>query len=386
MEQSRSILRDEENLESEELEGASLDTQILQGHISAFYAFDVGYEISLEKLTTLLSSVPAQPMSPKKQTPMFTQYTRPPHIVHLGRTPCPFGGSAELRATLFDFGVVSMAYTWTLGKELPTLLSELPTISQSLYQLNLVGNAREQVRSLVDRIKPAISKPNLSSIVEDYYLFVIERLGKSLRADELLTKYRSVLAQTLRFETASLSVEQQDDALRQKLSYYEKDLLLIDWNAAVVYDQDYDDAVNVLELLNVELLEARYIDTELDRRIQEHANLAQGAMSWPIPLRTPLRKAMQELGELRIESSLLSERLGNSLKLIGDLYLARVYSSGAERFYLKQWQKIISDKLDTIDSFYELVTDRIRTAQSQTLELAVIVLIMVELFLALFKH
>jgi len=279
-----------------------------------------------------------------------------------------------------------MAYTWTLGKELPTLLSELPTISQSLYQLNLVRNAREQVRSLVDRIKPAISKPNLSSIVEDYYLFVIERLGKSLRADELLTKYRSVLAQTLRFETASLSVEQQDDALRQKLSYYEKDLLLIDWNAAVVYDQDYDDAVNVLELLNVELLEARYIDTELDRRIQEHANLAQGAMSWPIPLRTPLRKAMQELGELRIESSLLSERLGNSLKLIGDLYLARVYSSGAERFYLKQWQKIISDKLDTIDSFYELVTDRIRTAQSQTLELAVIVLIMVELFLALFKH
>src|SRR5262245_60959058 len=183
-----------------------------------------------------------------------------------------------------------------------------------------------------------------------------------------------------------LSSEQQEDALRQKLCYYESDLLLIDWNASIIYDEDYEDAVTVLELLNVELLEARYIDSELHKRIQEHAGAAQGRKAWTMPLRTPFRKTIQELGELRIESALLAERLGNSLKLIGDLYLARLYSAGADRFYLRQWQKIISDKLDTIDSFYELITDRIRTAQSQALELAIILLILVELFLALLRH
>ena len=369
-----------------ELERGTLDVRILQGQVSALFAFDVGYEVSFEQLASLFPSVPVQPLSPKKLTPTFAQYARPPHILDLGRCEGPFGSAGQIKATLFDFGVVSLAYIWTIGEQDSPLLTDLPAMSQHLYQLNLVAKAREQVQTLVGRIEPAINRPRLSSIIEDYYLFVIERLTDALRAEELLREYGSVLAQTLRFETAPLSLEQRDDALRQKLSYYQTDLVLIDWNAAIIYDQDYEDAANVLELLNVELLEARYIDSELDRRIQEHANLAHGDKGLPIPFRTPFRKAIQELGELRIESALLAERLGNSLKLIGDLYLARVYSAGAERFYLRQWQKIIADKLDTIDSFYQLVTDRIRTAQSQTLELAVILLILVELFVALFRH
>ena len=362
------------------------EVRIARGHVQAFFAFDVGYEVSLEKLSSLFPSVPVQPLSPKKQTPTFAQYTRPPQIVSLGGCESPFGGTGQIRATLFDFGVVSVAYRWAVGNDAGLPLTELPVMSQHLYQSNLVARAREQVQALVGRIEPAINRPNLSPLVEDYYLFVIERLETSLKADDLLRRYKSILAQTLRFETTPLSLEQQDDALKQKLSYYDSDLVLIDWNAAIIYDQDYEDAANVLELLNVELLEARYIDSELDRRIQEQASVAHGRTQWPVPLRTPFRKAIQELGELRIESALLAERLGNSLKLIGDLYLARVYSAAADRFYLRQWQKIIADKLDTIDSFYELVTDRVRTAQSQALELAVILLILVEVFVALLRH
>ena len=59
------------------------------------------------------------------------------------------------------------------------------------------------------------------------------------------------------FETQSLSADQQDEALNQHLSYYENDLVIVDWNVSIVYDRDYWDTVNVLELLNVELLEAR---------------------------------------------------------------------------------------------------------------------------------
>jgi len=386
MESAISSLHRAKEFEPEQENEDGPEARILQGHITALFAFDVGYEVSLEKLANLLPSVPIQPLSPKKLTPTFTQYSRPPRILNLGDCPGPFGAPGQIRATFFDFGVVSLAYRWTLAKEHGTSLADLPMLSQHLYQSNLVSKARDQVKELVERVKPAIIRPNLSSIVEDYYLFVIERLSPFFEAEELFRKYRSFLAQTLRFETIPLSSEQQDDALRQKLSYYENDLVLIDWNAAIIYDQDYEDAANVLELLNVELLEARYIDSVLDKRIQEHASLAHGRTGWPLPLRTPFRKAIQELGELRIESGLLAERLGNSLKLIGDLYLARVYSAAAERFYLQQWQKTISDKLDTIDIFHHLVTERIRTAQSQTLELAVILLILVELFVALLRH
>jgi hypothetical protein len=362
------------------------DALIAQGYIFALFAFDIGYEISLEKLANLFPSAPVQPLSHKKLTPTFTQYVRPPRVLELGSSPGLFEIQGQVRATLFDFGVVSIAFRWPLSGGKGTRVTDLPAISQHLYQLNLVAKAKEHAQSLAERIQPAITRPFFSTTAEDYYLYVIEKLATPLEADELLRRYYADLAQALRFETTALSAEQQDDALRQRLSYYQNDLLLIDWNAAIIYDQDYEDAANVLELLNVELLEARYIDSELDKRIQEHAYVAQRRREWPIPLRTPFHKKIQELGELRIESALLAERLGNSLKLVGDLYLARVYSTAAERFYLRQWQKIISDKLDTIDDFYELLTDRIHTAQSQTLELAVILLILVELFVALIRH
>jgi hypothetical protein len=155
--------------------------------------------------------------------------------------------------------------------------------------------------------------------------------------------------------------------------------LLVDWNAAILFDSDYEDSAKVLELLNVELLEARYIDSQLDGRIQDYAHLAHSHTEWPIPLRTPFRRAIRDLVELRMESAILAERVENALKLVGDQYLARVHAAAARRFHLQEWERIISRKLDVLDQFYRLLTDRLRTVQNQTLELAIIVVGLISL-------
>ena len=358
--------------------------RILQGQALALFAFDIGYEVALEKIGALLPSAPVSPISRKKQTPTFLQYARPPRVVSLGESAPLRGQRGHVQATIFDFGAVSIAYKWALpAAEESFPLDDLPALGQQLYTSDLEADARRRVQSLVKAIEPAIVRPEISTLIEDYYLFIIERLDEKLSAEELLRGSKQALAQTLRLENRPLSAEQQEEALGQRISYYETDLVLIDWNAAIVYDQDYEDTASVLELLNVELLEARYIDAQLDTRIQEYADLAQRHYEFPIPLRTPYRKAIQDLTELRVESALLVERAGNSLKLIGDLYLARVHSAAARRFYLNEWESVTSRKLDIIDGFYNVLNDRLRTAQNQTLEIAVIVLILVELLLAL---
>jgi hypothetical protein len=225
----------------------------------------------------------------------------------------------------------------------------------------------------------------LADLVEDYYLFIIEKLDQTMRAEDLLAQHRGPLARTLRFETADLSRAQQDEALSQAISYYENDLVLLDWNSAIIYDRDYEDTASVLELINVELLEARYIDRELDKKISEYGALARKRIEWPIPLRTPYKQAVQELAELRVESSLVNERVENALKLVGDLYLARLHSAAARRFYMHEWDRIISRKLEIISDFYQLLNDRARTAQSQALELTIVILIVVELVLAFWR-
>src|SRR5499427_9213611 len=275
--------------------------RIVQGQVVALFAFDVGYEVSLERLSAMLATTPVQPLSRKKQTPTYMQYSKPPQILSLGYATGHFAVAGSIQATIFDFGAVSIAYRWPIGQGNEVSLEDLPEVSQDLYNLDLGLHAKEQAESLMRKIEPAIFRPRLADLVEDYYLFIIEELDCPMSASELLSGHRGLLARTLRFETADLSLPQQDEALAQAISYYENDLALVDWNSAIIYDRDYEDTANVLELINVELLEARYIDDQLDRRIADYGVLARGRQELPIPLRRPYKQAIQDLAELRVE-------------------------------------------------------------------------------------
>jgi hypothetical protein len=359
---------------------------ILRGQLVALFAFDIGYEVSLEKLRSLFAVAPVQRLSRKRQTPTHLQYSVAPVILELQTDEEFLGSRGSLQATVFDFGAVSLAYRWSLSEERGANLQNLPAFSVEIYNRNLEVRAGKDVLTLIEKITPAIQRPQLSPLVEDYYLFVIEQLEPALRAEDLMAKHRQILAQALTFETSSLSRWQREETLNQFVSYFENDITIVDWNAALIYDRDSEDTVSVLELLNVELLEARYIDATLDRHVSTYAALAKSPSRWPIPLRRPYRRALRELTEWRIESTLLSERVGNSLKLIGDLYLSRIHSAASTKVHLPEWEAIISRKLLILDELYERLDDRLRTAQSQALEVIIVLLIIVEVILALIKY
>lgn len=362
-------------------------TNIQQGHVIALFAFDVGYEVDLDKVRELLTTTPVQPLSRKKLNPNYLQYSKPPQMLHLGTTPELVARPGHIQATIFDFGAVSIAYRWTIATSgAPLPLAQLPQLSHDLYEHDLEAHARELLRSLLQRMEPSITKPVFSALVEDYFVFVIEQFEQPLNMEELLQEHGSTLAQTLRFEVKPLSQSLQAEALSQRLSYYTDDLALLDWNSAIICDADYEDTLNVMELLNVELLEARYIDGQLDKRLRDYERLIRRRRALPMPFRNTYKRAIEELAEARIESSLLAERVENALKLIGNLYLARLHSLGARRFNLHEWQQQIAQKLDIASEFYQLLNDRVHTAQSHTLELIVIVLILVEVIMGLVRH
>jgi len=359
--------------------------KLVNGSVMALFAFDIGFEVALEKLSRLPSSALAQPISPKKQTPAFLQYSKTPLVVQLGEIAPILSKPGRAQVKVFDFGAASIAYQWPLptGPDAVSL-AELQTLSRTLHGLNLEDRAKEQIQVFLEENRSAVTRPKLSPLVEDYYLFIIEEFEQPMSAANLIERYGSLIAQTLRFEAQPLSPDQQAEALNQRISYYADDLVIVDWNAAFIYDRDYRDTVNVLELLNVELLEARYIDEQLDRRISDYERIAPRQRGSLIPFHAPHRKAVQELAALRLESLVLAEKVDNTLKLIGDLYLARVHAIAARRLYLQDWESSISRKLDIIASLYQLLTDRVRTTQSQTLELIIIALILAEILMAIF--
>jgi len=73
----------------------------------------------------------------------------------------------------------------------------------------------------------------------------------------------------------------------------------------------------------------------------------------------------------------------NALKLVGDQYLARVYSLASRRFHLGEWDASITRKLQTIDSIYAKMADRTASRRMEILEWIIIVLIAVSIILSL---
>jgi uncharacterized Rmd1/YagE family protein len=71
---------------------------------------------------------------------------------------------------------------------------------------------------------------------------------------------------------------------------------------------------------------------------------------------------------------------------VGDQYLARVYGLVARRFHLDEWGRSIRRKLEVAEGVYQVVSDQAATARTEFLEIVVIVLILLEIVLATFKH
>ena len=76
----------------------------------------------------------------------------------------------------------------------------------------------------------------------------------------------------------------------------------------------------------------------------------------------------------------------NVLKIVGDQYLARVYRLMATRFHLPEWEKGIQRKLEVLEGLYQVISDQNSAFRSEFLEVVVVVLILTEILVSVFKH
>jgi hypothetical protein len=92
---------------------------------------------------------------------------------------------------------------------------------------------------------------------------------------------------------------------------------------------------------------------------------------------------MRRVARLQVDGALLFESVNNTLKLIGDQYLARAYRLASQRFRLAEWDQGISRKLDALESIYKKLSDRQASFRLEILEWIVILLIAVSILLSL---
>jgi hypothetical protein len=356
---------------------------IEKGICQAIYVYDIGHSIDLNAAETRSAqSTEREPIRHKRKAPRYFEYQPNPLRILQSSAPIQLGGfkTSIVDCLVYDFGAVSVTYEIDIAGP----LGSLAALSDQLYESRLLqDDSRALVEQMVRQLDAAITEPTLSPLVEDYVIYQIDRLKCPLPLNEMIARHSQQLAQILRSEQQQLSDQEVTDALSHRISFGTNDVTIIDWQAALVIDQDAEDVRAVLEFANVELLEMRHLDDQLDRVLnQSYRTLSRQNWKHLFSFRQGASQ-LRRLAKLQMDSAVLFEEVNNSLKLLGDQYLARVYRLVSQRMHIGDWDASILRKLQTADSIYSKLSDYQSARRMEILEWIIIILIALSTVLAL---
>jgi hypothetical protein len=355
------------------------EMDIRSGTIAALYLFDVAEQVDLARLRETLGGAAAR-LASKSAQPASLQYQVPPLVLEADAAGRAHIEGFHARLKFFDYGVVSLA----LVQPFSGTWDDLVAASQRYIENPGLEDAAEQaVRQTVDRCAAAMTRPRTSYLSEDYLILAVHELETPLDADALLAARGPQLAQMLRGETSPLSAQEQEEVLKNRLSYLSNDLVVPTWNAAFVYDTEPGAAaaLELFEFTNSQLLEFRYYDALLDAELARIYPELQRTSWWHNLFGGGATRAANQVHSLFIDINEITDRTDNALKIVGDIYAARVLALAAARLGLARWRQSVEDKLETLDDIYRFAVEQVSISRGQFLEIAVVVILVFELIL-----
>lgn len=351
--------------------------------VHPIFVFEVALAIDLDQVERILTGTERQSFRHRgRATTLFQHRPAPLRVSQEGASlgVGPWQTEPVANLVLYDFGAASVVYHLPV----PGGVEELSAASVFLTQTGaLRADARTRVSALLQSIGTATHKPRMADFTEDYAIFGLRELPQGVTAGEFCDSQVETIARILRPDVGELSRDEIRAATELRISFGPSDMTIVDWDGAFVLDRDPDDVRVVLEFANVQLLEMRWLDLQLDDAIERSYQLVnQRRRSWAF-LPGSVHSGAQQVAELQLESAVMLERVTNALKIFGEVYLARIYRLAARRFQLADLDATISRKLSTIESIYQKLSDRAATTRMEVLEWVVIILIALEIILGL---
>jgi hypothetical protein len=358
---------------------------ITKGRILVYRVFDIGEEVNLEKAEKILdeATTSRSKFRLKKINRQAVIVSNDPLSILLGTYSYIDQGvefNCEISAKLWDFGTLSITFEYLIPKGIT--IEELRTLSQAIQDYDdLDDYARSRAIELSHQMKEAIGKTNEikdSEVNEDYIIYFIEKFSEDYADASLILEQEDIAALILTEEKNTLSPQINERLYETKLQYYKNDLAVIDWNSAFIIEPSGSlDIPDVIEFALNQLLEMRYYDDLLDRKLHDiYSAIELKEMSI---FSTRYTDLALEAGQRYIEIAEIVETVENSLKVIGDLYHSTIFRMASKKFRFSDWQTSIDNKLENLAEICKLLLDNINHRRTYVLELTIILLISIEL-------
>jgi len=373
--------------ETKKAAGSSRGVTRYVGRAVYLYAFDVAYDMLREPVPQLLGQTVAEfSVDTSKRSPRHLFFNRPqmvrlPPMERMGPN-----GSVRVERTLKFLPVGAISITISVPFEVQGIEDLV-----AYHDLDFSnGVLSQEVRQLAEEARRELARYFLKPVAhlaeeEAYTVFCIDAPlsaadGQPLSAEDWLQQHRREVAALLTQEpdVNQLSRQEVDESTGRYLSYYENDLAVLDWDAALIVQKpgQVDETLYVLELANLQLAELEAYDRILDTALERsYRDLNQ----------RPRRRGevMRELREIRIDLAHFSDELSNITKFFGDWHLARIYQNISARFHLGDWHRTIDEKLKTLDNLYQLLSQDRTNRWMLTLEVTIVLLFVIDLVLLL---
>jgi hypothetical protein len=354
------------------------------GEVVYVYAFDVAYELRRHPIPELLGQPVAQfVVDASKRNPRHLFFYRPqmvrlPPLERIG----PYGAvRIERVVKLLPVGAISITV------RVPFAVDQIEDLV-AYHDLQFRnGSLNEEVRRLAEEVRTELAPFCIRPIQhlaeeEAYTVFCLESPLRTadaalISAENWLQAHRREVASLLTQEPEidHLSKQEAEESTGRYLTYYEHDVVVIDWDAALIVDQpaNFDETLYIMELANLQLAELEAYDRLLDEALERsYRDLGQ----------RPSRRRwimLQDLREIRIDLARFSDELLNITKFFGDWHLARIYQNISARFHLADWHRTVDEKLKTLDELYQLLKHDQTNRWMLILETTIVLLFIVDL-------
>lgn len=348
----------------------------MQASILVYHLFDTANSVDLAKAESLLAAGGhVSRLRLTRVSPKAIVFKDPPVTIMLASQQIPIGDktfAADVRARIYDLGVISIIMRVNLPPDFtyPDLINLAPAIDQ-IPDVEFLRT----LEAVLDVIRPAITAERPPVVEEDLTVYYFREWQDDWDPVPILLA-----------EKEPVSPETRRETLANRLSYA-NDFTILGWNTVIVYDPTGSpDIPDLLEFANAQFIGLRYYDLLLNQEIEKmYDSITEAERTIVYRRLGKYRRIRRQLLELMADITSITSEIENSLRITEDVFYARVYTTYLRILRIHDWTASIDQRIEVIQRSYNLLTDEVVTNRSEIMEVAVILLIALEIILSLLR-